>query len=201
MTFKRDERGSFTIEASMLFPMILIITFCLIFFSLVVYYKAILQFEANRLADQITYVWSNSEKDHETGEFNAYTTADGGDGLYWRLTSNNFMEQFGLPNIGSGGLVEEKKRSELIVDMNGPVSGSVEFNNGLLGNEIQVTLEQSIPLPSMFTDILGMDVMQAQSTRTVTEPVEFIRNTDFVVYFTGKITDRVTGYFDTFNSN
>lgn len=199
--FKREERGNFTIEGSMLFPMLLIITFCLIFFSLVVFYKAILQFEANRVADEVAYVWANSEMDRETGEFSAYTTADGGDGLYWRLTSNNFTQQFGLPSIGDSGLVETKTSDAILDDINGPVNGSIQFTNDLFGNEVQVTLEQDIPLPSMFTDILGINLIEADSTRTITEPVEFIRNTDFVVYFAGKVTDRVQGYFNTFNSD
>ena len=179
--FKDDEDGVMTLEASMLFPAILIATMMMIFFSMVIFYKSVLQFEANRIADQVAYVWNNSSKDVETGEFEQYTT-DNGDGLYWRLTSNNFFEQFGFDAPGND-LVGAKERNELVSDIPGVSSGSVTYSNGLIGSQIQVELTQPIPMPSSVTSLLGTDVLTAKASRAVTEPVELVRDTQFAMYF------------------
>ncbi len=197
--FLKSDKGNFTIEASMIFPMLLLITLSLVFFSLVIYYKSILQFDANRIADQVAYSWSNSSKDIKTGAFNTYTT-DLDDGLYWRLTANNFLENFGLKPFGDDGLVEKKKHKELIEKIPGPITGKVEYKNGLLGNKVIVTLEQPLYLPASVKKLFGLDLMEAKATRSVTEPVEFIRNTDFVVYFYNEIAT-YSGYIKKFKKS
>ncbi len=194
-SFRREESGVFTLEASMLFPTILIITMCLIFFSLVVYQKAVLQFQANRLADQIAYNWNNSQRDLETGEFDLYTSQRGGDGLYWRLTGNDFMSKFGLPGLGDG-LAGEKTDQSLLSHIN--AEGSITHNNSLAGNYITVDLEQPVRLPSAVLEVLGIQGVGAKATRMTSEPTEFIRNTDFVVYFAKKVNERVSGYINKF---
>lgn len=191
--FRRNDRGSFTIEASMLFPMILMITFLLIFFSIVIYHKAILQFEANRIADEIAYTWNNSSKDAKTGEFNEYTT-DNGDGLYWRISDNHFLEQFGIPSFGGDSALVQSKTDRFT----STYDVEVEFQNQLLGNQIEVTIERPVPLPSGFTDVFNLDVIHGSSTRTITEPTELIRNTDFVVYFAQKAQSSAEKYIGRF---
>lgn len=198
MAFLKRDEGSFTIEASMIFPMLLIITMSFIFFSLVIYYKSVLQFDANRIADQVAYSWNNSSKNVKTGEFNTYTTSLE-DGLYWRLTGNNFLQQFGLPSIGSSSLVDKKRRPELINEIPGPISGEVQFSNGIFGSRITVTLQQPLYLPSFVKNLFGINIMEAKATRSITEPVEFIRNIDFVIYFYNDIST-YGGYISDFRS-
>lgn len=182
--FKDDEDGVMTLEASMLFPAILIATMMMIFFSMVIFYKSVLQFEANRIADQVAYVWNNSSKDVETGEFTQYTT-ENGDGLYWRLTSNNFFNQFGF-DAPNNDLVDSKIRSERASSIPGVSRAEVSFENNFIGSQIKVELEQPLPLPSSVTDLLGTNVLKAQSTRVITEPVEIVRDTEFAKYFFNK---------------
>ncbi|MBM0066638.1 TadE/TadG family type IV pilus assembly protein [Alkalicoccobacillus gibsonii] len=194
--FKEDESGSFTLEASLLFPAILIATMMLIFFSMIIFYKSVLQFEANRIADQVAYVWNNSSKDVETGEFVEYTT-ENGDGLYWRLTDNNFLQQFGLSGSDDSGLANKKKREHLAKEIPGLTEATVSYNNSLLNSTITVSLEKPMPLPSSVTTMFGTNLMEAKATRSVTEPVEVIRNTEVVVYFGGKIKEYY-GYIEKF---
>ncbi|WP_102272017.1 TadE/TadG family type IV pilus assembly protein [Cytobacillus massiliigabonensis] len=196
--FLASDKGNFTIEASMIFPMLLLITLSLVFFSLVIYYKSILQFDANRIADNIAFTWSNSSKDVETGEFDTYTT-DLDDGLYWRLTSNNFLEQFGIKGDNDSALVEKKERQELIAEIPGPIDGEVEFKNGLLGSKVVVTLQQPLYLPGVVKKLFGLDFMEAKATRSFNEPVEFIRMTDFVAYFVKDIKE-YGGYITDFKN-
>lgn len=201
-TFFKSDAGNFTIEASMIFPMILLITMSLIFFSLVIYYKSILQFEANRIADNVAFVWSNSTKDVKTGAFSQYTT-DNGDGLYWRLTSNSILSKFELDFGGDDPLIGKKLHSELVSNIPGGVTGEVRYSNGLISNKglnsIVVSLKQPLYLPPTVEKLFGMNIMEAQASRAVTEPVEFIRNTDFVIYFYDKIPE-YKGYITQFKS-
>lgn len=133
--FFKDDKGSFTIEASLIFPMLLIITLSLIFFSLVIYYKSVLQYDANRIADQVAFSWNNSSKDLQTGEFNTYTT-DLNDGLYWRLTGNNFLSQFGLTMFGDSSLVQKKRVKNLLIKFRGRLQEVLNMKMGYLAAKL-----------------------------------------------------------------
>src|SRR5699024_12202435 len=101
---KQREDGVFTLEATILFPIILIITMTFIFFSLVIYQKAMLTHSANTVAERLAFVWDNSYKDINSGEFDKYPTFDGGDGLYWRTFDNQYLSKFGIDNVFGGGI-------------------------------------------------------------------------------------------------
>lgn len=99
---RNNQDGSFTIEASLLFPMLLIMTIALIFFCLIVFEKVVLHQRAQIIANRAAYVWDNSSKNITTGAFNKYTSdPDSTDGLYWRLFGNQIFSRFHL-NFGNG---------------------------------------------------------------------------------------------------
>ncbi|MED1561339.1 hypothetical protein AJ85_17575 [Alkalihalobacillus alcalophilus ATCC 27647 = CGMCC 1.3604] len=196
--FKDDQSGVFTIEASMLFPIILIITMCLIFFSLFIYQKSVVQYQANKIADQVASSWTNSQMDPKTGEFSTYTTFDGGDGLYWRTAEASFLDFLNIPSVGTNRAAD-KLRPELEDAALGNVT--VEMKPQLFGfNAIVVTVEQPLSFPSYVTDLFGVTEIKAQSQRPITEPVEWIRNVDFAVYFYGKIGE-FGSYIEKIGSN
>ncbi|MFD1017671.1 TadE/TadG family type IV pilus assembly protein [Thalassobacillus hwangdonensis] len=184
--FRKNETGSFTIEASIVFPILLILTLCLIFFSLVIYQKAMLHYSANTIADRLAYTWDNSKKDWATGEFaaNDYTTFDGGDdGLYWRFTNNNFFEQFGvnLP-LGDSGVMNRKLDRAKEGDLPFGAAADISYENDLTGNHIVVKLRSPVKIPAFTRDLFGIDEIAVETSRRVNEPVEFMRNVDFVAY-------------------
>ncbi|WJH34058.1 hypothetical protein N6H14_29545 [Paenibacillus sp. CC-CFT747] len=62
-----SEEGSLTIEASFVYPMILLATLSMVGFALFAYGKASLALTAETAAERTAYVWDNSRKDWETG--------------------------------------------------------------------------------------------------------------------------------------
>lgn len=61
-SFKKSEKGMFTIEASLIFPTIFIVTLALILFSLVVYEKVVVYEKAHLIAERTSFTWDNSKK-------------------------------------------------------------------------------------------------------------------------------------------
>lgn len=192
----RCEEGAFTIEASILFPILLIITMLLIFFSLVIYQKALLHQRASVIASQVAYVWDNSKKDIKTGEFGIkeYTTSAGGDGLYWRLTDDMFLSQF--VNIfgnssasvsiggGGGGKGPEGKMGRASTDMlPSGAKGKISYKNSITGRKITVKLEQKLSLPSFVSKMLGGSLVEAEASSFISEPVEITRTTDLMLTY------------------
>lgn len=68
-------------EASLVFPILLLVIFVMLFFCLYIYQKSILVQVASTASERAAYSWDNSFKDPRTGAF-----AQGQrDSLYWRL--------------------------------------------------------------------------------------------------------------------
>lgn len=191
-TLKKNEEGSFTIEASLIFPILMMLVICFIFFSLVIYEKATLHYKANSIASDLAYTWNNSSMDVETGAFGVeeLSTQANGDGLYWRLTGNNVLSKFGLEGSADNSLVTKK------IDRINDYNGEISFNNGFLIREIEVSLKKSLALPSYISKLFGGNGISAVAKQPITEPTELIRNTDFVIYGSGKIADYGSYIFD-----
>lgn len=91
----KQEQGKFTIEASLLFPLIFLVTITFVFFSLFVYQKVSLYYAATMAAERIAYNWDNSNKHEITGEYKVDAKHGGKEKqLYWRLFDDNFSDTF-----------------------------------------------------------------------------------------------------------
>ena len=170
---KQDEQGSFTIEATMIFPIILMLIILFILFSLVIYEKVTLQYKANRVVSQLAHSWGSSTMDVRTGEMGEgdYVTANN-DGLYWRLTSNDI---FGI-GLADNGLIDKK------INRIDEFAGDVSFENGTFTQTIKVEIEKELSLPPVVADIFGVNSVGASASHPIIEPVEIIRTTDFMIY-------------------
>ena len=152
------------------------------------------------IADRLGFVWDNSYKDIDTGKFNKYTTFDGGDGLYWR--SNQFINEY-IINIftsednseislgQTGGSLPQKKlgrASKYILPAG--ATGKARIDSNIVGGTIEVELKGPLSFPKSVTRILGIDTIEAKATHSVTEPTEFIRSTDLVIYLGEQVKQR-----------
>lgn len=189
----KEEKGSFTLEASLLFPILIILVLLFIFFSLVMYEKVTLQYKANQVASQLAHSWSSSTQDLKTGAMGEsdYVT-NNSDGLYWRLTGNNFLAKVGV-DIGDNGLVGSK------ISRAGSYAENVTYENGLFGQKIIVTLEKQLSLPQFVTSLFGIDKLETTVSYPVIEQVEMIRNTDLMLYGIEKFRDLAAEYIPMFN--
>ncbi|MGD9677844.1 MAG: TadE/TadG family type IV pilus assembly protein [Vulcanibacillus sp.] len=199
----RSDKGSFTIEASMVFPIVFLLVLSLVFVSIVIYEKASLYYIASCTAERATYNWNNSFKNLSTGEF---ALGEYESSLYWRLTddrifdsllnlSNDFqpIEVTIKEDYGLGYSLPGKKMMLLADNIPKNLSGRIIYQNSIQRGII-VELESSMKVPSFVTALIGQKIVE-RAYSTVTEPVEFIRTIDFLMgysYIVSENKEKVT---------
>jgi hypothetical protein len=200
--FRRCESGSFTLETSIIYPTILLAVISIVFLSLFVYEKASLYQAAAEAAERSAFTWDNSGKDWETGDVVPSRT----DGLYWRTGSDGLgglfsfgsgggMRKVTLPLAGqsggaNGGSSPESKLAKAAGELPGDYEGELTYRHGLIDREVTADLGKRGNLPFLagkWTDAW----MGARVTSVVTEPVELIRNVDFVRTFVVRVKDLI----------
>ncbi|MGX7417488.1 TadE/TadG family type IV pilus assembly protein [Carnobacterium gallinarum] len=191
--FLKSEKGSALLEASFLYPAILIITVAMLLFTIVVYQQSLVHYQARKVADKVAYVWNYNSDSQEIGKnnglFEKYTSQDHGDGLYWRLHGNNVLQQFGI-NFGNGsGVVGTKESLAKTKYKSTNVELDIKFENNLLGrNQIKVTAKSGFKMPSLLKKGFGIDKdVEAVAYADVTDTVESIRDLRFMAYVVGEL--------------
>lgn len=104
----RDERGSYTVESSIIFPVIFIIGVVVVFVGLYISQKVNIHYEAARVSLKSAHHWSNSYADPETGYFKPGEF----DELYWRVFNDSITQLLGL----SGGTKKATIDLQMSVD-------------------------------------------------------------------------------------
>ncbi|MCM3768619.1 TadE/TadG family type IV pilus assembly protein [Neobacillus niacini] len=193
--FLKNEKGSFIIEASLVFPIIFITIIMFLYLSIYIYEHAQLYTYANKAANRIAYAWTNSKTDPVTFELKAPGESDG---LYWRLTDDRMLGSLiGLSGGDSGsisvggsgsGLVGEKLAKFTGVTIPDYVKGTVSYKNVLVEKAVVVELNRSLSFPKVVEDLLGHDV-KVKASATVTDPVEFIRTIELIKLYGQELQD------------
>ncbi|QYR20673.1 pilus assembly protein [Paenibacillus sp. sptzw28] len=199
----RSEEGSFTLEASMVFPVIFVALIAMVMFSMYMYQKVVIYYAASISAERSAFQWNNSKRDAMsgigiTGEY---------DGLYWRMSGNGALQSlFGygdaagdsgglsvaVGGTGSGRNSEESsslpvvKISKIGARIPQPFEGEINYSYGLMEKRIEVKLRQPISIP-ILEKTLGRSEPSSISRASIVDPVELIRNVDLVRYYTAKI--------------
>lgn len=190
----KDDQGSFTIEASILLPMVMCITMLLLFFCLYSYQKSMLLQVASGATERAAYNWDNSHKEvsgsYAAGEY---------DSLYWRIGDDALLSSLFGGEAGSGGVtielpgeVSDKsdlpvlklRHSSAMVPNNMP--GNMNYAYSLTGRKVSTELNRLLNLP-VLDEVLSDEAkptVKAQSI--IAEPVEFIRTVDLMRYFGAK---------------
>ncbi|WP_368652978.1 TadE/TadG family type IV pilus assembly protein [Ornithinibacillus sp. 4-3] len=182
--FLKDERGSFTIESSLVFPSLLIFTLIGVFFCIILFQTGTASYSAHRASTNLAYVWNNSQKDIVTGEFgkSTYTGLPGNqsDGLYWRVQEFDLLSLFNLNDFQSTGNTGGKLRRVTKFN-NGTVTLKSEYKSNILDGEVKVTATSNLYIPSFMKSVVS-DSITVSSTHTVTETPELIRTHNFSKY-------------------
>lgn len=195
MGLRRDSRGSFTLEASLVLPVIFFVVLVLLFFCLYMYQHTLLGQAAAAASERAAYVWDNSERNDLTGAF-----AQGKhDSLYWRLTDDGMLRSiFGwnedggavrvtLPmnsNTETQGL-PMTKLSRTGEKLPAGIQGELRYDNGLLLRKVTVALERLIPLAPL-ERWMGDARQSGKADAYIVEPVEWIRTVELARYYGAK---------------
>lgn len=182
---RKQEKGSVEVEATFIFPIMILCIILLLYLSLIIYQRANLQatletallYYKNTLTD--TYVTRNDEMQYQyaensyigtgngyavTGPMNPYRWVDGDD-----KSAQNFETYF------------KSVAKNMLFDKN--MSLSFDYTNYVLLKEIRVTVKQVIQLPVDFS-IIGVDnkyVISATARMVAVDHEDTVRNIDYVI--------------------
>lgn len=192
--YLRDARGSFTLEASLVLPVIFYAILVLLFFCLYLYQNALLGQAAFVAAERSAYNWDNSYRDDLTGAFEEGQF----DSLYWRLKDDGMLQSiFGwgeasesarlrLPaGEASTDSLPDKKLARTGSGLPGSISGEMEYDNRMLLRKVNVALERLVSLPPL-ENWLGDITQTGNACAYIIEPVEFIRTVELARYYGAK---------------
>lgn len=194
---KRSEKGNFTIEASLIFPIIFLLTVSFLFISIFMYQKVTLFYIASQAAERAAHSWNNSYKDPFTGEFQMGKS----DGLYWRLTDDRLLDlllglnsryepaHVTLGSPTSSNRLPQQKLQKMANKMPNGINGKLIYQNSIYKRSIIVELESSLNMPSFVGHLIG-DKISARASASVSDPVEFIRTVDLVLNYSHILKDQ-----------
>ena len=180
--FMKDERGSFTLEATLVFPSLLIFTLIGVFFCIIIFQIGTASYSANKAASNLAYIWNNSQKDIDTGAFpaSAYPRLGEADGLYCRITDNNILNLFDLAGFEQTNLVRKKLKK--IEAYNGSITLTPKYNNQfVIYSEVEVVAKSSLYIPEFISKVVGSQI-EVKASHAVTETTELIRIHNFAKY-------------------
>ncbi|MBY9080958.1 pilus assembly protein [Paenibacillus sp. HN-1] len=189
----RSDEGSFTLEASMVLPIILCITMLLLFFCLYAYQKSMLLQVAANASEQAAFNWDNSHKARDgaapAGEF---------DSLYWRIGDDRLLSSlFGLgssenaagitlPPAAGDGSLPEVKLGNATARIPGEMTGEMNYSYSISGRAVSTRLSKMLRLPVIDGVLSDGAQPEADSRSLIVEPVEFIRTVDLMRYYDAK---------------
>lgn len=182
-------------EASLVLPIVLMVTVLLLFLCLYIYQKSMLVQASAAASERTAYSWDNSHKFAATGsvEQGQY------DSLYWRLTDDHVLgtlfglasgdgtKSIQLPHGEEGsGKLPELKMSKGGTAVPASMAGEMRYSNQLLIRKVTTSLNEQVSLTpfSRILDDGGQIKVSAQSI--VVDPVEFIRTVDLMRYYGSK---------------
>lgn len=188
---RQDCQGSFTLEASLVMPVIFTSLFLLLFFCLYFYQQSMLSHVAVVAAERSAYVWDNSHREVRDGSFEV----DERDSLYWRLTEDEMLGAiFGFGGKGDTARlrlpVDGSSKDTLAItkllrvgtELPSGFEGSVEYRNQLLLRKVSVSLNRFVPFPAL-ERVIGSLNQSGHSESYIVDPVEWIRTVELARYY------------------
>jgi len=161
-----NDRGSYTLEAILLFPLITIIIILLMMQSIQAMQSNITYIISSQSADRVAHHWKNSQSHPVTGMFTTFNQ----DPLYWRWTQSTLTNH-----------LHTKKLSFASYGWNKKYQVQATRTNQLL-NEI-ITVEAVFPWNAPILWRIARDhQISKQSSESIIDPVEFIRNVMITVH-------------------
>ncbi|RAV20597.1 hypothetical protein [Paenibacillus contaminans] len=182
------EEGSYTLEASLIYPAVFVGTLLLLALGLVVYDRAALTQTAALTAERTAFNWGNSYKDASTGA----APLGAGDGLYWRVADDGMFGLLRFSNHAQrtavllpdeaasqeDGIVKRKLR-QAGQSLPGGLRGELSYTNAWIKRSVQVRLSGIMRIPNRIAFWrLRETPSSGGSSALVSDPVELIRTVD-----------------------
>ena len=213
------ESGSYTVEISMIFTLIVFVILTLMFTFLYMQQKASLVSAASFAAQQGAVLWLDSRRSMENGEIDKTDDADSigyrvfDNLLFSDKTFDGYFEEESIANgknrlvlkMAAGNslpgqkvsLIGEAlcKRIESTVLKPRNTKLRITYTNNALRGKLSVEIIQEIKVPlggiKAFFDGKDTLTLKGQSTASVTEPAEYIRNIDLAIELSKKLGSKL----------
>jgi hypothetical protein len=182
-----NEHGSASIEATLVLPVVFLISVLLMFCAVYLFQSEWTYLTASVTADRIAHTWDNSHKHPVTGMFVPMQR----DPLYWRLLYDGAehlfhpldgarSESIAFPstNAEEGSLIIKKLIAGTAGLPNTLAGRAAYFNRGW-NKSVLIETAHPFRAPNIFGVRWGNRTSGA-SEETIVEPAEFIRNIDLV---------------------
>lgn len=190
--FKNQEKGMFTLETTIIFPGIFMMTIALILFSLVIYEQVVVYQRAHIIAERVAFSWDNSNKDLYTGTFGShqYSTMDAGDGLYWRT---NYIGESFIRKVFPGFETNTTQTKVSTANREGasmlPSANVVVEppDTASLNPQVAVTVTGDLRVPDIVAEFIMNGHFEVTAYASVKDPVEVIRTTDMIIDYGNRI--------------
>ncbi|MCC3375523.1 pilus assembly protein [Cohnella sp. REN36] len=195
---REDASGSVTLDASLVFPAIMIVTFLMLFFALFKAQGAMAYYAAAISGERVASNWTNSAKEWRTGGYPEGSY----DGLYWRLSNDGLLTglfgggesdqdralsvSFPASEEEAGGSLASRKLRAGAVKLSPALRGEIGYDNKLLWRQVSVHAEDPFELAPL-RRFMGSAQVEAGMSATVVDPAETVRIFDLVRYYTAKI--------------
>ncbi|VTR30011.1 Uncharacterised protein [Actinobacillus pleuropneumoniae] len=182
-------------EASLVLPVVLMVTVLLLFLCLYIYQQSMLVQASAAASERTAYSWDNSHKIAASGSVEQGRH----DALYWRLTDDNVVGTlFGLAGGDStrsitlpqgeaeGGELPELKMSKGGMAVPSSMAGEMRYTNQLLIRKVTTSLNEQVSLTPISRMLDDGGRIEVNSQSIVVDPVEFIRTVDLMRYYGSK---------------
>ncbi|WP_165861104.1 TadE/TadG family type IV pilus assembly protein [Paenibacillus paeoniae] len=205
----KDEKGSFTIEASIVLPILFAMVLAFLLFGMYLYQKVMVYYSVSTISERAAFSWDNSHRDARTG----ILTEPEYDGLYRRLGSDGALASlFGMTgdegrrSVSLPADVQEStssvdtdltkrklvKSAQWVATAGLSYNGTVQYAGDGLSRYVETGLHKPIQLmPFEESWIRGEPDGAARGH--IVDPVEFIRSVDLARYYSTKLKTHFMG--------
>lgn len=173
----RFNKGSMTVEASIIVPTVIICIVLIICMTCMLFQRAYIQAEADMAADRGAVAWLNPASDVNTGKVHIDKLDD--DGLYWRVIDRNNTHKANATkeyfNLSLSKNILKKQNNSL----------DVKVIDQLINKSISIEAHISYDVPvAGLMSLFGLGdsyTINVKSQSLLDEPSEFLRNVDFII--------------------
>ncbi|MBB6674782.1 pilus assembly protein [Cohnella nanjingensis] len=197
-SLRSDVSGSIVLESSLVFPVMMIVTFLILFFALFKAQGAMAYYSATVSGERVAFNWTNSAKEWRTGGY-----PDGQyDGLYWRVADDallsglfgtampdsNSAPRLAFPAAGesSGHSLALRKLRMGADKLPTTLRGEIGYENKLVWRQVSILAEDPSELEPL-RRFRGSAKVSAGTNAAVVDPVETVRTFDLIRYYTAKM--------------
>jgi len=184
---QRGRRGSVTVEASIIVPIIILSVAAAIYTAMLLYQRALLQSAAEEAAEAGAMAWASGTFELESGKPMKNSFVDFA--LYRRLYDSE--KEARLECIKDYAL-SAAARHELVRSVHSSAEAAVR--DYVVYRELEVTVikEYRLPLGRFLKVFCGSDKIQmkVKANAVIDEPVELIRTTDFIIDIEKKLENK-----------